>query len=113
MAKVLTAEAIEEALTSLDGWSGDAHAITRTVTAASFRQAVELVDAVAVAAEKVDHHPDIDIRYRTVTFRLCTHSADGVTALDIDLAERIDSLVAERVPAGEGPPAPASPVASG
>lgn len=104
MAKVMAADAIEEELTSLDGWSGDAHAITRTVTAASFREAVGLVDAVAVVAEEADHHPDIDIRYRTVTFRLCTHSADGVTALDVELARRIDSLVAELVSAGEGPP---------
>jgi 4a-hydroxytetrahydrobiopterin dehydratase len=56
---------------------------------ASFPAAVELVDRVAAAAEKLDHHPDIDVRWRTVTFGLSTHSAGGVTELDIELARQI------------------------
>ncbi len=50
--------------------------------------------AVAETAEAMDHHPDIDIRWRTLRFVLSTHSAGGLTALDLDLAARIDAALA-------------------
>jgi 4a-hydroxytetrahydrobiopterin dehydratase len=50
------------------------------------------VDAVAVAAEEADHHPDIDIRWRDVLFVLSTHSEGGVTEKDLQLAGRIDGI---------------------
>ena len=46
-------------------------------------------------AEEMDHHPDIDIRWRTLTFRCSTHSAGGVTTRDIALANRIDRILAD------------------
>jgi 4a-hydroxytetrahydrobiopterin dehydratase len=55
----------------------------------SFAAALELVQLVGATAERLDHHPDIDVRWRTVTFGLSTHSAGGVTKLDIELARRI------------------------
>jgi len=55
--------------------------------------AIELVDLVAIAAEEMDHHPDMDIRWRTVTFVLSTHSAGTITDLDFQLAQRIDALI--------------------
>ena len=60
---------------------------------ASFPQAIEVVDRVAVLAEAADHHPDIDIRWRTLTFRLRTHSAGGLTEKDFSLAAEIDSVL--------------------
>ena len=57
--------------------------------APSFPAAIELVDLVGASAEKLDHHPDIDLRWRTVTFGLSTHSVGGVSQLDIDLARLI------------------------
>jgi 4a-hydroxytetrahydrobiopterin dehydratase len=93
MAEVLTAEAVRDELGGLAGWSGDPTGITRTVELASFPDAIAVVDRVAVAAEELDHHPDIDIRWRTVTLRCVTHSVDGVTMRDIRLARRIDEIV--------------------
>lgn len=93
MAEVLNAEAVRTELAALDGWAGDPATISRTVEAASFAAAIQLVDRVAAVAEELDHHPDIDIRWRTVTFRCATHSVGGVTSRDIDLARRIDELV--------------------
>jgi 4a-hydroxytetrahydrobiopterin dehydratase len=90
---LLDAAAIAEALTDLPDWSGDTEGISRTVEAASFPAAIALVNAVAEAAEAADHHPDIDIRWRTVTFSLSTHSAGGVTSKDIAMAATIDRLV--------------------
>jgi 4a-hydroxytetrahydrobiopterin dehydratase len=57
-----------------------------------FVPAVRLIDQVAAVAEEMDHHPDVDLRYRTVTFTLSTHSEGGVTELDLTLARRILQL---------------------
>ena len=92
MATVLTAEQLSTALADVPGWSGDTGGISRTVTAASFLGGISLVNSVADAAEAMNHHPDIDIRWRDVTFRLSTHSAGGVTDLDLALAARINEL---------------------
>ncbi|RZI83755.1 MAG: 4a-hydroxytetrahydrobiopterin dehydratase, partial [Microbacterium sp.] len=59
----------------------------------SFLLALDLVMAVGLLAEKADHHPDIDIRWRTVTFTLSTHSAGGLTKQDFKLARKIDGLM--------------------
>jgi 4a-hydroxytetrahydrobiopterin dehydratase len=93
MAELLDAEAVSTALRGLVDWSGDTKAITRTAELATFPDAIAVVDRVAVAAEEMNHHPDIDIRWRNLTFRCATHSAGGVTRLDIELARRIDEIV--------------------
>ncbi|MCU1689781.1 MAG: 4a-hydroxytetrahydrobiopterin dehydratase, partial [Jatrophihabitantaceae bacterium] len=67
--------------------------LMREVKCPGFPAAIALVVAVADAAQEADHHPDIDIRYDTVRFALSTHSAGGLTALDLRLAERISALV--------------------
>jgi 4a-hydroxytetrahydrobiopterin dehydratase len=92
MADLLSSDDLATELTLLDGWSGDTSGIERSIEAPSFLTGISLVDAVAEAAEKADHHPDIDIRWRTVTFRLSTHSAGGVTTKDLDLAKQINAL---------------------
>lgn len=89
----LTAAEVAAALTELDGWAGDERAIRRTVTCPAFMDAVRLIGAVAEIAEELDHHPDVDLRYRDVTFALSTHTAGGVTAYDITLARRVDAAV--------------------
>ncbi len=94
MPTVLSAAELTEALTGLPEWAGDVNGIERAVQARSFLAGIRLVDAVAEVAEAADHHPDIDIRWRTVTFRLATHSAGGVTEKDLDLARQIDELAA-------------------
>lgn len=93
MAELLDAEKIQVALAGLDGWTGEPTAITRSVELPSFPDAIAVVARVAMAAEDMDHHPDIDIRWRTLTFRCSTHSAGGVTVRDIELARRIDEIV--------------------
>jgi 4a-hydroxytetrahydrobiopterin dehydratase len=93
MAGRLTEAQVCDALRQRPGWSGDVEGIVRTVTARSFLEAVRIVDDVAAAAEAADHHPDIDIRWRTLRFALSTHSAGGVTDRDIELADTIERLV--------------------
>jgi 4a-hydroxytetrahydrobiopterin dehydratase len=89
---LLTDDEVTSALTGLPEWTRAGDSITRTVQAATFPAGIELVRRVAVAAEEADHHPDIDIRWRRVTFTLSTHSAGGLTRLDVELAGRIDQL---------------------
>jgi 4a-hydroxytetrahydrobiopterin dehydratase len=100
MTDLLSGDDLATALAHLAGWTGDPTGIERAVEATGFLAAIRLVDAVAQAAEQADHHPDIDIRWRTVTFRLSTHSAGGVTAKDIDLARRINALADENASTG-------------
>ncbi|MFL6132263.1 MAG: 4a-hydroxytetrahydrobiopterin dehydratase [Nocardioidaceae bacterium] len=77
----------------LPGWRREGDSITRTVEASSFPDGIALVQRVAEAAEAMNHHPDIDIRYTNVTFTLSTHSEGGLTSKDLELAGRIDSLL--------------------
>src|SRR5919112_2051112 len=95
MADLLDADSVRSAVAVLDGWEGGPEAIVRTVGLRSFPAAIAVVDRVAEVAEEMDHHPDIDIRWRTLTFRCITYSAKGVTHRDIALAQRIDKIVAE------------------
>lgn len=92
MADLLSPEAITEALAELSGWSGDQQALTRSFTYRTFPEGILSVAAVAAAAERLDHHPDIDIRWCTVTYTVSTHSAGGVTDLDLALCAAIDDL---------------------
>ena len=88
----LSPDEISAALHGLPLWSGDGEGIHRSVELPSFRDAVAAIGSIADVAEEMDHHPDIDIRWRTVRFAVSTHSAGGVTTLDVELARRIDGL---------------------
>ncbi len=93
MATVLEASEVESALQSLPGWTYADASLSRTAELNSFRDALTVVAAVGDLAERRDHHPDIDIRWRTVTFVCSTHSDGGVTAKDVELAQEISRLL--------------------
>ena len=93
MPELLSDEDKGKALGRLQNWSLRDGALVRTVELASFPQAIEVVDRVAVIAEEADHHPDIDIRWRSLTFSCSTHSEGGLTALDVELAAKIDDVL--------------------
>jgi len=93
---VLSDDQVDAAAATLNGWARADGALRRSVTFASFLEGIEAVRRVADAAERADHHPDIDIRWRTVTFTLATHSEGGITEQDVHLAREIDGLVGDR-----------------
>lgn len=99
MTRLLDDEEVERALGALPGWSRDGDSIVAQLKAPDFLTGIRLVDEVAEAAERMDHHPDIDIRWRTTTYRLSTHSEGGLTQRDIELAHRI-SQAAQRLGVG-------------
>jgi 4a-hydroxytetrahydrobiopterin dehydratase len=83
---------IQDRLRSLSGWElDDGDEIEKKYQFAGFREAVAFVNRVADAAEAADHHPDISIKYNRVKLSLSTHSEDGLTAKDFDLAAQIDA----------------------
>ncbi|MGW0661308.1 4a-hydroxytetrahydrobiopterin dehydratase [Streptodolium elevatio] len=92
MPQILDEAAVLAALSGLDNWTGDVKQIRRTLTAPDFPTAIRIVDVIAVAAEDMNHHPDIDIRWRTLHIALSTHDAGGVTSLDVELATDIDAI---------------------
>ena len=71
-----------------EGWREEDDALVREFELESFPAAIEFVGRLAELAERENHHPDIDIRYRRVLVRWSTHSAGGVTGRDRDMAAR-------------------------
>jgi len=93
MAQLLDDAAVTAALGALPGWTRDGDTLVLTTKLPSFPAAITVVDRVAKIAEDRDHHPDIDIRWRTLTFRCSTHSAGGLTDMDTALAASISEQV--------------------
>jgi 4a-hydroxytetrahydrobiopterin dehydratase len=93
MPALLDDAAIDTALKDLPGWERDGDALVLTAQLPSFPAAIGVVARVGEIAESRNHHPDMDIRWRTVTFRCSTHSAGGITRSDVDLAGAISEQV--------------------
>jgi 4a-hydroxytetrahydrobiopterin dehydratase len=93
MPELLNDDQVSEALQHLPEWQQEGTHLTRTVQFASFPQAIQAVTRIAEIAESENHHPDIDIRWRKVTFFCTTQSEGGITANDVSLAEEIDGVV--------------------
>jgi 4a-hydroxytetrahydrobiopterin dehydratase len=95
MPELLNAQDIKNWLKKLPEWELEKKHIERLFEFDDFSQAIEFVNGVAEIAEEDDHHPEIDIRYNKVKVALSTHSEGGITDLDFELAEKIDTLVDE------------------
>jgi 4a-hydroxytetrahydrobiopterin dehydratase len=94
MAELLTDEELQSALQTLDGWHGDRSAIRRTVRVPASEQPALLEEMERIARE-LDHDPDLDISGDEVTIMMSTHSAGGVTHLDVEYAHRVEGLLAD------------------
>lgn len=79
----------------VDGW------LTRRYATDGWGTTLMLVNAIGFAAEAADHHPDLTVAWSSVTVRLRTHSADGVTDKDLELANRIEETALWRPPGGK------------
>ena len=92
--KMLDERERREALVCLPGWSHDPmrDAIGRVFEFGDFVGAFSFMTAVAIVAEKADHHPEWSNVYNRVCILLTTHDAGGLTAKDIELAHKIQGL---------------------
>ena len=89
----LSPDELAAALSGLPLWAGGGEGIRRNVGLPGFPDAVAALVRIAFVAEQLDHHPDVDLRWRTLHLTLVTHSAGGVTELDLELARRVDRLL--------------------
>jgi 4a-hydroxytetrahydrobiopterin dehydratase len=94
-AQPLANAVVDEALLALPGWKREDAGLRKRYRRASFPAAIAFVTRVADVAEAAQHHPDIDIRWRTVIVYLTTHEAGGVTEHDLALAREIEEVAAE------------------
>ena len=92
MAQKLSGDARNSALARLKGWSEvqGRDAISKKFVFADFNEAFGFMARVALAAEKLDHHPEWSNVYKTVEVTLSTHDAGGLTERDVALAEAMD-----------------------
>jgi 4a-hydroxytetrahydrobiopterin dehydratase len=93
MGEPLADAEIEQGLRELPDWRRDGDSLVRVVHAPDFATGIRIVDAVAEAAERANHHPDIDIRWTDATYRLSTHAVGSkITANDLALARSISDI---------------------
>jgi 4a-hydroxytetrahydrobiopterin dehydratase len=83
---------IQRALGTLPGWARRGDALVKTFTRPTFADCIAFVGRIAEAADAMDHHPDMDIRYTRLTCTLSSHDAGGITQRDLDLAARIEAV---------------------
>lgn len=90
----LNDDELKQALASLDGWqkTPDREAISKSFKFKNFSEAFGFMTRVALYAEKIDHHPEWFNVYNRVDVTLATHSENGITELDIKLAQKMNSL---------------------
>jgi 4a-hydroxytetrahydrobiopterin dehydratase len=93
MPEVLSPEAVDAALAERSiAWEREGSELVKRAQKSGFVGALAFVNEVGALAEAANHHPDIDIRWDTVTLRLTTHSEGGLTEKDLALAAQIDGL---------------------
>lgn len=93
MARVLLTESeIQEALAGLSGWEKVGKAIEKTFSTGNFTNGAEFVQAIVPLANGMNHHPDVFLTFRKVKISLITHDSGGLTALDVELAGKIDLI---------------------
>jgi len=91
--KKMNNDEIKEALKNLSGWALKDDMIEKSFTFEDFKEAFATMTHIAFECEKQNHHPNWENVYNSLTIKLNTHDADGVTQKDIDLATSIEKIV--------------------
>lgn len=90
--KKLTSEEVENALAGLNGWTAGDDKLKKRFEFTNFAESLAFVNKAGQIAEAADHHPDIKLGWGYAEFEVTTHDRGGITAFDIDLAEKIDGI---------------------
>jgi 4a-hydroxytetrahydrobiopterin dehydratase len=91
----LAAKQVTLHLRAIPRWSKRAQTILRTFKFEGFLEGIAFVNRIARKAQKLNHHPDIDIRFDKVTLKLTTHDEGGITEKDFFLARQCDEVFAK------------------
>lgn len=89
---LLTDEEVAARLVDFPDWFLERGQLTRMLQAKDFTTVMQWVDDIAAAADAMDHHPDIDIRWTKLRVSVMTHDKGGLTSLDFELAEKVDAI---------------------
>lgn len=96
--RALTPTEIVKRLADLPGWKltgdGDDVAIEKTFTFADYYEVIAFVNALALVAHTLDHHPDLSVHFSKCVVRFSTHSLKGISETDFECAARADALLA-------------------
>ena len=92
MQNLLDAAQLKDAQSLLPDWEISEESLFRIFVFKNFVEAFDFMTSVSLIAESMDHHPDWSNVYNKVEVRLSTHDSGGVTSLDVDLAQSMDSL---------------------
>jgi 4a-hydroxytetrahydrobiopterin dehydratase len=91
MEKILTQEEVSDFLKAVPGWSESNSMLAKEFRFPAFEDGVDFVSKLVPFFNQEDHHPDIEIHYTRITFKLATHSAGGLTQKDLRSAEAIQA----------------------
>jgi 4a-hydroxytetrahydrobiopterin dehydratase len=92
MSDVLAQDAVAAELARRPGWAYDGDVVERTFDRGDFNGSLAFVNAVAAAANRLDHHPDIALSWNEVTIRTSSHDVKGISPRDFALIDAIDKL---------------------
>lgn len=89
----LSDEDIQDALAGFDGWSHEEDKLQKTFEFTNFREAISFIVRLSFEAEEMNHHPELENVYNTVSVALTTHDAGGkVTETDLELVTKIEEF---------------------
>ncbi len=91
--QLLAPEQLRQALAELPDWQESGGWLVRTWKTDGWQNGTLIVGALSFLAEAAEHHPDVELSWGSVTVRLQTHSAGGITPKDIAMAGQIEALV--------------------
>ena len=90
--RLLSPAELAQGLATLDGWGDESGKLGKTFAFDAYLDGVAFASAVGYLAEKLDHHPDLEIGWRKVRVTMNTHAVGGLSPYDLELARRIDGL---------------------
>jgi 4a-hydroxytetrahydrobiopterin dehydratase len=88
----LSGDEIAEGLKELQNWDVEGEKLAKSFEFDAYREGVDFATRVADLADRLDHHPDIEIGYKKVRISMNTHSVGGLSPYDLELARQIDGL---------------------
>ena len=91
--RVLSQTEVEDGLKELDGWDIENRKLTKRFEFKSYKDGLVFALAVGHVADRLDHHPDLEVGYAKVKVAVNTHSVGGLSPYDLELARRVDALM--------------------